>query len=158
MSRDPNISQARGLPGWELRKQNTLGPAFEVFTLFKSADLPVTEGADWGPPIRVLGYDRIALLAAYIDTATHTGFVIAAQAGETNNPSAESWYDLYDDRATPGTLARRTWALAGLSADAFAAWEIPTTGAFMRFKGWGSGTFSAGGRLALSARLLMDSP
>ncbi len=112
----------------------------------------VAEGsADYGPALRVSGFERLTLFVTHTAGTTTTAVHIGVQTSSNGN----DWHDLYADEAGTGVLVRKVFDLT-TAADLAAAFNMPTSGRFMRFKVWTSGSNRSGSRVTLHARRIMD--
>jgi len=107
-------------------------PAFRA----KIDPLLVEGSSVWSVPLRVSGYDEIRLLVDYVRGSAVTGFTVVPQYSYSMNPADSEWFDYYDDRVTPGTLAKRTWTLTS-SVDEKVTFSFPCHGVWVRFRVFG---------------------
>lgn len=153
--RNPNAQSPKSLKVQDQRALNHLEPGglAEAQMAYAAADLPVEIDAAWGTPFRCTGYERL-IIALGFTQATHTAVHIGLQACATGDGAAADWYDVYDDEAVPGTLARRVFTLT-TGANARVVFGTPVVGPWMRLKVWGTGGLGTGDRATLHLARVM---
>ena len=162
-------AQATGLRWSELRRTNYVDQIIDstpggsqrkslviANANFANADTTDEATAEFGPAIRVAGYDRMTLLYQTTAGTTTTAFQVAAQISYNEHAPDAEWFDFYTDQADDGALVRKVYVLT-TSVNQNAAWGIPTEGVYMRFKVWSTGANRSNSRAILWARRIMDS-
>tara|TARA_Y100000034_G_scaffold130085_1_gene187715 strand:- start:2331 stop:2693 length:363 start_codon:yes stop_codon:yes gene_type:complete len=119
--------------------------------------MEVEASADYGEPIRVLGYDFLTLFLDHVaGTATTEVHVDAQVSFEDGGTQDAVWFDLMVDESNDGVLVRKVWDWT-TSVDGLVAFEVPTEGRRMRFKVWAIGGDLEDSRALLTAMRLMRS-
>ncbi len=149
--------QATGLRHHQERATNYVDLDFRVVVHddYDGVDTVDEATATWGDPIRVSGYDSLAMFVAHVAGTTTTAVHVAAQVLYADLSDAE-WFDLYEDEANDGVLVRKVWDLT-TAVDLRFAWSLPTVGRYMRFKVWTDGADRSDSRAVIEASRRMDS-
>ena len=115
--RRPTAQSPRNLRHHESRRlaHSEANGSVVVHDQFVDADMVVEGSANWGTPIKVDDFERLALHLLHTAGTTTTSVSIAAQVRSIGvhdeDEDVLTWHDLYVDELGDGALVRKIWVL-----------------------------------------------
>lgn len=114
------------------------GGRCELHIASKEEDAKLEADAEWGKPVRVLGYDSITVMLDFTKGSA-SSVAVTAQISYRGDDEAAEWFDYYDQGTPSGVLERKYWEPEVVAATVKISWNIPTAGVYMRFKAFVEG-------------------